>query len=259
MLFLQSNLKYLRHEQGLSQQVLADKIHVSRASLAKYEGGINEPALEVIIRLSRYFRITIDALLTLDLQKTGSDIVRQSGLTNSIIVPIQVDASGDNIVEIVPHHAQAGYVGNYSDPGFIEKLDQMALPFQELHGKCRAFPIAGDSMPPHGDGSYIIGRWLEGVADLRENKRYIFVTRDEGIVFKRANMKDCESDHIRLVSDNPKYKPFDVHLREINEIWEFVAAISFGDASANSFNEEVLDKVKALKEEVEKLASQLVF
>jgi hypothetical protein len=35
---------------------------------------------------------------------------------NRILLPITVDQQGENIIEIVPHKAQAGYLSGYADP-----------------------------------------------------------------------------------------------------------------------------------------------
>jgi hypothetical protein len=32
--------------------------------------------------------------------------------------------------------------------------------------KFRAFPITGDSMPPHRDGSFIVGSYVEKLSDI---------------------------------------------------------------------------------------------
>lgn len=258
MIQLPHNLKVLRKEQRLSQQVLANKLFISRACLAKYEGGVNEPSLNLTVKISRYFGVSVDTLLTVDLEKTRLAELMKDDKSAGLIMPIQVDQNGKNMIEVVPHTAQAGYMGQYSDPGFIESLDQMALPFQELHGKCRAFPIEGDSMPPYGDGSYVIGRLITSSREIKNGKRYILLSRDEGIVFKRVYRDGKAEGVLHCHSDNPKYKPFTMHLQEVQEIWEFVAALSFGDAGDNSFATGVMSKVKELQDEVQKLALQLV-
>lgn len=70
---------------------------------------------------------------------------------NRILLPITIHKSGKDYIEILPQKAKAGYLSGYSDPEFIEKLQQMQLPFIR-QGKHRAFPIEGDSMPPHREG-----------------------------------------------------------------------------------------------------------
>lgn len=59
-------LKREREKKGWSQTELAEKIHVSRQSVSKWETGKNYPSIEVIIDLSDLFDITIDELLRSD-------------------------------------------------------------------------------------------------------------------------------------------------------------------------------------------------
>ncbi|MDN3427187.1 helix-turn-helix domain-containing protein [Planococcus notacanthi] len=59
-------LKSEREKKGWSQAELAEKIHVSRQSVSKWETGKNYPTIEVIIDLSDLFDITIDELLRSD-------------------------------------------------------------------------------------------------------------------------------------------------------------------------------------------------
>ena len=59
-------LKKEREKRGWSQTDLAEKIHVSRQSVSKWETGKNYPSIEIIIELSDLFGITIDEMLRSD-------------------------------------------------------------------------------------------------------------------------------------------------------------------------------------------------
>ncbi|MER2129280.1 helix-turn-helix transcriptional regulator [Solibacillus sp.] len=59
-------LKKERETRDWSQTELAEKLHVSRQSVSKWETGKNYPSIEVIIDLSDLFGITIDELLRSD-------------------------------------------------------------------------------------------------------------------------------------------------------------------------------------------------
>ena len=102
-------------------------------------------------------------MLTADIRKV--DVERLMQLEdNRILLPITIDNNGENVIEIIPHKARAGYLSGYSDPEFIEGLQHISLPFLK-NGKFRAFPVSGDSMPPHKEGSFIIGRYIESIAE----------------------------------------------------------------------------------------------
>ena len=83
-----------------------------------------------------------------------------------------VDQKGNESIEIIPQKASMGYLRGYSDPDYIESLETISLPFLK-NGKFRAFPASGDSMPPFKDGSFIIGKYMEGINDLKSGTSYI--------------------------------------------------------------------------------------
>lgn len=59
-------VKSERERKGWSQTELAEKIHVSRQSVSKWETGKSLPSIEVLIDLSDLFGITIDEMLRSD-------------------------------------------------------------------------------------------------------------------------------------------------------------------------------------------------
>ncbi|MED3086291.1 helix-turn-helix domain-containing protein [Bacillus toyonensis] len=63
-------LKEEREKRNWSQNDLAEKLHVSRQSVSKWETGKNYPSIEIIIHLSELFGITIDELLRSDEELT---------------------------------------------------------------------------------------------------------------------------------------------------------------------------------------------
>ncbi|MCM3720289.1 helix-turn-helix domain-containing protein [Fictibacillus phosphorivorans] len=67
-------LKNERKKKGWSQEELAEKLFVSRQSVSKWENGQNYPSIEVIIKLSDLFEITIDELLRSDEELTDKVI-----------------------------------------------------------------------------------------------------------------------------------------------------------------------------------------
>ena len=232
MSILSENMRHLRGQQKYAQQKIADDLLITRGRYAKYEDGSSEPSIEILIRLSKYYRISIDLLVGLDLSKYSLEKMMKLS-DNRTILPITVDEKGENKIEIIPEKAQMGYLQGYSDPGYIEKLQTISLPFLR-NGKFRAFPASGDSMPPFKNGTFIVGKYVENVSDLKNNKTYIFITQNEGVVYKRFEKKTARN--ITVSSDNPLYKPYDIKLAELVEIWEYACSINTAE-----FETETLD------------------
>ncbi|MFP9097740.1 XRE family transcriptional regulator [Flavobacterium sp. RHBU_24] len=252
MSLFSDNIRHLRVKKDVSQEIVAENLSISRDSLAKYEQGKSQPPHEILIRISRYYHVSIDLLLTADIRKINIESLLKLD-DNRILLPIMVDSHGDNIIEIVPHKAKAGYLAGYSDPEFIGQLPQISLPFLG-NGKFRAMPIDGDSMPPHRNSSYIIGKYQEDRNDIREGKTYVFLTKDEGIVYKRIQKKDKE--YLTLQSDNAFYQPYTIHFSEVLEIWKYAGSIETEEFEPDSLEPQnirdmlhtITNEIKALKQ-----------
>ena len=173
------NLRYLRVKSNMTQQNIADALLIPRERYAKYEG-TTDPPLDCLRKISRYYHVSIDLLLSFDIRRVPyEDLIQLED--NRILLPITVDKEGENRIEIIPEKAQAGYLTGYSDPEFIEALQHISLPFLR-NGKYRAFPVTGDSMPPHKEGSFVVGEYIERIGDVVDGKTYILVTKTNGIV-----------------------------------------------------------------------------
>ena len=58
-----NNLKILRMKENLTQEDIADKLGVSRQSVAKWERGESLPDIESCVRLADLFGMTVDVLV----------------------------------------------------------------------------------------------------------------------------------------------------------------------------------------------------
>ena len=250
MSIFSENIRFLRAQKNLSQQELADKVSMSRVRYSKYEDGRSEPPYELLIRISKYFNVSIDLLLTVDIRKYPLEEVLKLP-DNRIVLPVVVDQLGNNSIEIVPQTASMGYLSGYSDPEYIESLQRISFPFL-TNGKYRAFPAKGDSMPPFKDGSYIIGKYVENIDDLKPNKSYVFVTLNDGISYKRLKAKKKKS--VTVAADNSFYQPYDIPLSDIVEIWQYASGIFPEDFEPDNFeNYNVKDLFLELRGDIRKL------
>lgn len=223
MLYISDNLKWLRNKSQLTQQEAAEGMKFGVDQYKKYEYGKNVPPAESLLVISRYYHVSIDLLLTVDLSKIDLDSLLRLE-DNRILFPIKVDADGENLVEIVTHKAKAGYAsGGYADYNFISELDHIHLPWLNRNEKYRTFPIDGDSMPPHNNQSFIIGKYVEKVGDVVDGKTYVVITTSREMVYKRLN-KNGKNSFV-MKSDNAFYEPYDVKFSEIAEIWEYVGSL----------------------------------
>ncbi len=58
------NLKSLRVIHGLSQKALGESLNVCNQTISFWELGAREPDLDALLRIARYFEVSVDELLT---------------------------------------------------------------------------------------------------------------------------------------------------------------------------------------------------
>ena len=76
-MFLSSNIKFLRKRMERTQDDVATSLDMKRSTLSGYENGIAQPAMEVLISFSNYFKIAIDTLIRVDLSTLPESQMRQ--------------------------------------------------------------------------------------------------------------------------------------------------------------------------------------
>jgi len=253
MSLFSDNMKYLRSTKGLTQQSLADELSITRARLVKYEDGTSQPPIEMLKKIASYYHVSIDLLVSVDLRKVPrGDLLQMED--NRILLPIMVDSQGENFIEIVPHKARAGYMSGYADPEFIENLQHISLPFLR-NGKFRAFPVEGDSMPPHKEGSFIVGKYVEKLGEVMDGKTYILLTRNDGIVYKRLNKN---GKNLTLQSDNSIYKPYQVKASDVLEIWEYACSIATKEFLPDDMGvENIKDMLREMRHDIIEVKSRI--
>lgn len=254
MSIFSDNIRLLRDRQNLTQQKIADDLKITRGRYVKYEDGSSEPPIDLLVKISRYFQVSVDILISVDIKKYPlEDMIKIS--ENKILVPVAVDSKGENKIEIIPAKASMGYLNGYQDPEYIEGLQTISLPFLR-NGKYRAFPAKGDSMPPYKDGTYIVGKYVEDITYLKTEKTYIFITK-EGILYKRFQFYEGNSIYIK--SDNNFYEPVSIHLSEIYEIWEFACSINTKEYEPDEFSQHSIQEMfSEIKTEIKNIKQNML-
>lgn len=241
---ISKNIAHLRHLRGISQEALASDLNITRSRLSSWEEHRAEPPIDLIVQLADYFTVSIDSLLKIDLTKVNDlrDLLKIGG--NRILFPVMVDKEGKDLVELVPIRASAGYLQGFSDETYIENLPRISLPFTDV-GKFRGFPIQGDSMPPLESGAYVIGKYVEDVADIKDGKTYVVLTQNDGLVYKRLYNKIEQDGTIHLHSDNKAYYPYQIKPEEVFELWSFVCSLNPTDSPISDLVYNAIQNIQA--------------
>ena len=250
-----NNLKLLRKRFSKSQDEISKELGLNRSTYSGYENAVAQPGIEIITRICDYYNITADILLRnnfnsykekdwQNLKHSWKTTAKGSGLR---ILSAQVSEKNEELIEMIPAKAKAGYAAGYSDPEFIKDLPTISLPFLSKNRKHRTFPISGDSMPPVSDGSFVVGEFIEDWTSISSGTPCIVVTRDDGIVFKVLD-NNLESDKsFTLSSTNTFYEPYSVGLKDILEVWRFRCYISMELPSIQLGESQIADALQQIQ------------
>ncbi len=240
---LAQNLQYLRKKSGFSQQELADKLDIPRTTWSGYELGKVEPNINMLQKISSFFKKPIDHLLSERIDFDDLEIAKGEQFR---VLAITMDKDQRENIELVSAKAAAGYLESFQDPEYISELPKMSIPGLP-DGSYRAFEIRGDSMLPMPSGSLVVSKYVESLRDLRDDKTYIIITR-EGVVYKRIK-NHADQSCVTAISDNEIYPPYTISYSDIAEIWRYHAHIVFSDARQQHtdwLQETVMDMQKKL-------------
>lgn len=108
-------LKQLRSEKGISQQALADAIHISRSAVAKWENGLGFPSQDSLEQLISYFGVTNEYFQTEEPERV---IVKKNLHIQSLKAALYI---------IVIVAALVGFVFGYSWVSSVDENDTNGL------------------------------------------------------------------------------------------------------------------------------------
>lgn len=261
-----SNIKLLRKRRGRTQDDVAVALNMKRSTLSGYENEVAQPAIDALIALSKYYGVSIDTLLKIDLTRLGESELSQLErgydvfITGSKlrVLATTVDSTNNENIEVVNHKASAGYRTGFADPEYIKILPTFHMPFLSKEKKYRTFQISGDSMHPIPDGSWVTGEFVQNWNLIRDNMPYIVLTLNDGILFKVLHNDIKTRGKLRLISLNPFYEPYDIDIKDVREVWKFVHYIANEMPEPNMRNEDLAATVASLKKDMERLKKQII-
>lgn len=152
-----------------------------------------------------------------------NDAGKNYGKVSTMPKVITVDSRGEENVIYVPVKARAGYLTGYGDAHFIEKLPAYRVPGLN-NGSYRIFEVDGNSMfNTLADGDKVASRW-QMLSEIRDDRVYILVTNNDGIIIKRLINRYEEGKIIAKSDNNHKgeYPDLLIDIHEIAEVWYVV-------------------------------------
>lgn len=264
-MYFTSNIKFLRKRRGRTQDEVAVALNLKRSTLSGYENGVAQPGIEILVAFSRYFNMSIDTILKIDMLKLSESQLGElergydAYIKGSNLRVLATTVNSDNLenIELVPEKAKAGYTTGYADPEYIGELPRFRLPFLSQKRKYRTFQLKGDSMLPIPDGSWVTGEFVQDWREIISGKAYVVFTINDGIVFKVVENNLKTDGKLVLYSLNPIYEPYEVHINEVKEIWKFVNYISNELPEPVLPEKQLMQAVATMKNDLERIKAKM--
>lgn len=260
MHYIAQNLKFLRKQKQWTQGEFARQMGVNRSVIGAYEEGRADPRISFLQQLCAKFRLSIDQLINQALDVESLEQHADTAGNSLRILPITIDAAtGQETASLVPVKAAAGYLNGFGDVEFIEQLPVFQLPFPELSAEktYRIFQIKGESMLPVLPNAYIICSYVQDWSNVKNDSRYIVVSKSEGIVFKRL-FNSISKGFFTLKSDNQEFAPFDLQVSDVLEIWKAEGSTQFGfENEQNAMQSLLFRELQDIKSELADLKKKL--
>jgi len=260
-LFWAENLKYLRNRRKQSQDELAALLGMTRAKLSAHENGMSKnPPLEDLVRIADHFRISVDALVKIDLARLGELKLRELEAGNDVyisggrirVLSITVNADNKEHIEYVPHKAKAGYAAGYNDPDFIAQLPKFTLPHLPANRTFRMFPTEGDSMLPIPENCLVITEYMQDWTLLRNTPCIVVLKSEQTFLFKMVTLLDTRQAFL-LHSLNAAYTDQIVPVADVLEVWRYHSHITDIIPAADNTLEQILYYVQEIRRDVKGL------
>jgi transcriptional regulator with XRE-family HTH domain len=259
MLYISANLKFLRKRKGLTQDDVASSLKLKRSTYSGYENDVAQPALDDVIRLAGFYNVSVDLLLQTEISLIGESqlLELERGMdpyirgTDLRVLTSTVDGNNNENIELVNEKAKAGYKTGFADPEYIKVLPTFSLPFLSKSKKYRTFQISGDSMLPIPDRAFVTGEFVHNWNMIRDRQAYLLLTLE--VLENRIKTEG----KLILYSLNPLYKPYELAVNEIREIWRFVHYISSDLPEPQLPQNKLIQTVAELKNDVEHIKNKI--
>lgn len=227
-------LRGLRKERGLSRQKFAELIKISIHTLDAWEGGKrNIPPLKAdIIKVNLGIHEAFSTMIENAIDESALNESPTMYGVNANAQEVDFTEMSVMFVPLVSQYAQAGYLSGFADDEYIEELPR--IPFAndiQNKGQYLCFEVKGDSMEDGSDESYIEGDILLcrnvrkefWMSKLHINKwDFVIVHQEKGILVKRIVNHNVNQGLITLHSLNDYYDDFEVHLKDVAQIFNIV-------------------------------------
>lgn len=203
--FLKQKILYYIDYKQISKHEVYTKTGITHGVLSQTNGISEENILKF---LNFYTDISLDWLFF-----DKGNMLKDD---NSLVATKAEDLSTVPALPLIPLDAMAGFCSGNESQIMEYECEKYVVPvFREAEF---LIPVKGSSMYPKYSSGDIVACKKLPLKDLffQWNKVYVLDT-NQGALIKRVK-KGKDENHILLISENPKYDPFELNLEQLNAI-----------------------------------------
>ncbi len=224
--FYANNIKGLRKMLGFSQQQFAELVGATRAALAQYEAGNNQPKTKVALRICKIANISHKELFEKDLDFArlnlmdvqGLDAEKLDALINGTPPPNIPQRDGSPYFDI---DATASNINVFGD---VQEIPAAYITVPSFKDCDFYLNVYGDSMyPKYSSGEIIACKKITDLDIIPYGEAFLIITSEQRLI--KYIRKGNRADTVLLVSENPKFEPFEIKRKAILHLYKVVGKI----------------------------------
>lgn len=214
-----ARLKKIITSQGLSIRAFEEKIGCSIGVINRCINKNTDVQSSVVIKIFTTFRDISPEWLLL-----GEGEMMKTCITKNSIeephkevceVKIEKEEKDEKQVPLVPLYAMAGQFPGEKE---VMEYDCETYSVPGMKGADFLIQVKGNSMnPTYNSGDIVACKWISMKDVFFQWGRVYVLDTEQGPITKRIE-PGHDAEHINIVSDNPDYKPFQLHLSQIYRI-----------------------------------------
>lgn len=249
-MFFGQNLKFLRKRKRMSQAEVAADLDIPRSSYSGYENQTVQPQFIMLLKISDYYKVSIDILIKDDLAKLTNDQLLKFEQNSDILKGTIFDraVATDDIIEIVSFNSN--YVENSTNQQYLNKLPTLNIPFLPKNIKHRAFYLSVNAPNNNSEKFIVICEYIIDWKTIKDGSNCVVVTKDGNIVLNQIFNMLQQNQSFMLCSANIKTEPRFVQLSKISEIWKQVAYVSFNSIEINQSKDAYSEAINKLQQQM---------
>lgn len=254
MSYLSLNISHLRKSRKLTQAQLASALGIGRTNISNWEKEVSSPNLDQVQKMANYFGITVDELMSAELQKSNKIGKEKPPDQRDKMSPNLSHLSSENVTYRPHNKVDTTKPGHVSEPGIggyqVERGDvigewKILLPDQAT--RVRIFTVSGTSMFPTLRNGDILICIPVTLGDIEDGKVYVIIDKSLSISAKHAYR--FPGGLLMIPANREEYRPIVVEEKDIVEVWKALHRLTsdipeFGQSAPAGDLEKKIDQLE---------------